>query len=101
MSVVCTLSVTPEAEPDDFTISLRSVSAQAGGRMESLSGQSMIWDSQTFVLVGWGAPETDSPTKVLAVFITPKIIDTAGNRVNTDEAVYNNARRYSPPPKDD
>ena len=55
----------------------------------------VLWDGQTILL---GMPSSLSATnqKSLVFFVTPTIVDPAGNRVHTDEEL---SQRHSTPPK--
>jgi type II secretory pathway component GspD/PulD (secretin) len=58
-----------------------------------------IWDGQTLVLGGQWASINDAnntPKRNLIIFVTPTLIDPAGNRVHTDEEMPF-ARDGSPP----
>jgi type II secretory pathway component GspD/PulD (secretin) len=66
-------------------------SRKADPTKHQLSTSPIVWDGQTVVLGGFPTAEKDKhssksrPKKMLLLFVTPTIIDPAGNRVHTTD----------------
>jgi beta-lactamase regulating signal transducer with metallopeptidase domain/tetratricopeptide (TPR) repeat protein len=102
-SLVEFLGYEDAAKTDLVTVYLKDKKAQVPRPMprirnRQLSTEAIVWDGQTVVLSGLIAPETPaangrtagagqnpSTKKNLIVFITPALIDQAGNRVHSDD----------------
>ena len=98
----CIPSVAADGYSIQMTINLSLVDEQnetgapSSSRKESstkhkLSTSAMVWDGQTMVLGGFSTVEKDKRNrksrskKMLLIFVTPTIIDPAGNPVHNDD----------------
>jgi hypothetical protein len=72
------VDIIPNVLADGFTINLKvNVTSP-----ETLTGDVNMYDHQTLILT---APEKTKPDNQLLVFITPTLIDAAGNLLHVDD----------------
>jgi len=83
-----TLDVFPIVEPDGFAIQTTVIgSIKEDNHALALTASAKLWDGQTLVFGGMMADQIPGPKKVLLVFVTPTIIDAAGNKVHADDDI--------------
>jgi len=80
------LDVVPEVGPDGFSIQTTAIpSIKTGDQTWQCSASHKIWDGQTLVIVGETTNQPPGEKRVRMVFVTPRIIDPAGNLVHTGD----------------
>jgi tetratricopeptide (TPR) repeat protein len=81
-----TLDVLPVVKPDGYFIQITASPAiTVGHQTWQVKASGQVLDSQTMVIGGVVTNQLSGPKKVGVVFVTPTIIDPAGNRVHTDD----------------
>jgi beta-lactamase regulating signal transducer with metallopeptidase domain len=92
-----TLDVIATVEPDGFAIQTTAFgSVKKGNQTVAIGASQTLWDGQTLVLSELMTNQTPGARKLLIVFVTPTIIDPAGNRVHQDDEVYQHAGTPEP-----
>jgi|GEM_PF-755816 len=80
------LDVIVEVGPDGFALQTAVVaSIKRGAQTWEFSASHKIWDGQTLVFSGVMTNQPAGVRKEMMVFVTPTIIDPAGNRVHTED----------------
>jgi type II secretory pathway component GspD/PulD (secretin)/beta-lactamase regulating signal transducer with metallopeptidase domain len=91
-SDITTVDLVPTLLNDGYTLNLQALVSKPETGLARVN----IWDGQTLAIV---FPGSDGKSR-LVVFITPTIVDPAGNRVHSDDALrlmQEKAKRYIPP----
>jgi type II secretory pathway component HofQ len=80
-----TLDVIALVGPDGFSIATTAIPAiKKGSQTWQVSAFQKIWDGQTLVLGGVATDQPAGERRMRMVFVTPRIIDPAGNPVHSD-----------------
>ncbi len=82
------LDVIVEVGPDGFAIQTAAIaSIKRGAQTLQFRASNRSWDGQTLVFSGVMTNQAPGAQKEMLVFVTPTIIDPAGNRVHTEDDV--------------
>jgi beta-lactamase regulating signal transducer with metallopeptidase domain len=80
------LDVIAEVGPDGFSIQTTAIpSIKTGSQTWQCSASQRIWDGQTLAIVGENTNQPPGERRVRMVFVTPRIMDPAGNPLHTDD----------------
>ncbi len=80
-----TLDVIATVGSDGFSIATTATpTVKAGNQTWQVSASHKVWDGQTLVIGGAATDQPPGARKMPMVFITPRIIDPAGNPVHSD-----------------
>jgi hypothetical protein len=80
------LDVIATVEPDGYSIQTTAIgSLTKSGQSIGVSASSKLLDTQTLVFGGIMTNQIPGERKTLVVFVTPRIVDPAGNEVHTEE----------------
>jgi len=86
------LDILPEVGPDGFSISM-AATPRINSDKQTWQGSASqkLWDGQTLVIGGKITNQPAGARKTALVFITPIIVDAAGNRVHADDEISKHA----------
>jgi hypothetical protein len=81
-----TLEVFAVVGPDGFSIATTAIpTIKTGSQTWQASASIKLWDGQTLVVGGVATNQPPGTGKMRMVFITPRIIDPAGNPAHSDD----------------
>lgn len=81
----CAIDVRPMLSADGFTLNLKATASKP----EKMGAQANVWDGQTLAII---PPKSDG-TNRLVVFVTVKLVDSAGSQIHSDEELFSREQK--------